>query len=185
MRRLLPVLLLLVPFAPARAEAVTIRDIVELSRAGLGEDVLLALIEVDPRVFSIDAATLKSLKDAGVSQKVIIAMIRSGRTPPPTPQETVAAPLPTPEPVPHVIVIDHHDQPAVREVAVPVYVPVFGTRGRVVEVAAPASMGTRFIPTTGLSAPPPVPSTAAPGSAPSARPRLEVTEPPRKPDRKQ
>ena len=46
----------------ARAEALTIRDIIELSRSGLGEDVLLALIEVDRGIYGIDTDTLKSLK---------------------------------------------------------------------------------------------------------------------------
>ena len=31
-----------------RAEALSVRDVIELSKAGLGEEVLLALIEVDP-----------------------------------------------------------------------------------------------------------------------------------------
>ena len=54
--------------APARADAITLREIMELTRAGLSDDVLLALIEVDQRVFPIDPATLKMLKDAGVSR---------------------------------------------------------------------------------------------------------------------
>ncbi len=68
--------------AAGRAEAVTIHDVIELSKAGLSDQVLVALIEVDRSVFSIDAATLKQLKNGGVSDAVIIAMIRSGRTPP-------------------------------------------------------------------------------------------------------
>ena len=35
------------------ADALTIRDIIELTRAGVGEDVLLALIEVDRGVYPI------------------------------------------------------------------------------------------------------------------------------------
>ncbi len=37
-----------------RAEAITLTEIMELTRAGLSEEVLLALIEVDQRVFAID-----------------------------------------------------------------------------------------------------------------------------------
>jgi hypothetical protein len=126
MRRLAFVVALLA-ISSARADALTIRDVVELTRAGLGEEVLLALIEVDPSVFPIDTATLKYLKDAGVSQRVIVAMVRSARTPPP-----VAAPDPfmaqvAPQaPEPQVVVIDHHDTERVREVpvAVPIYIPV-------------------------------------------------------------
>ena len=61
------------------AGAVTLKDIVDLTKAGLGDDVLLALIEVDGGVFDVDAATLTRLKTAGVSEKVIVALVRSGR----------------------------------------------------------------------------------------------------------
>jgi hypothetical protein len=129
--RILVALLLLIPLAAASAEAVTVRDLVELSKAGLSDDVLIALIDVDRSVFSIDTATLKMLKQSGVSEAVIIAMIRSGRTQTPPLQAPEPEIEPTfqqvaPEPEPRVIVIDHHD-PVVREVpvAVPVAVPVF------------------------------------------------------------
>jgi len=130
MRRFAPLLFIpLLLLLPARADAVTVRDIVELTHAGLGEDVLLALIEVDRTIFPIDAATLKDLKAQGVSDKVILAMVRSGRdTAPSQPMPNDPAPQP-PAPDPQVIVIDHHD-PEVREVpvAVPVYIPVATTR---------------------------------------------------------
>lgn len=117
-----------------RAEALSVRDVIELSKAGLGEEVLLALIEVDPSIFAIDAPTLKQLKAAGVSERVIVAMIKSGRTARPEP-----ASAPDIEPAsssrshePDVVVIDHRDAPApapapapvAYPVAVPVYVPV-------------------------------------------------------------
>ena len=129
LRRLLPACLAVLALSAGRAEAVTIRDIIELSKAGLGDSVLLALIEVDHSVFAIDAPTVKKLKDAGVSDTVIVAMIRSGREqpPPPAPVEPVDPP-PAPS-QPQVVVIDHHDQPPAPApyavpVAVPVYVPV-------------------------------------------------------------
>ena len=129
MRRLLPLLLVLVLLPMARAEAVTIRDIVDLSRAGLGDEILLALIEVDGGVFNIDAATLTMLKREGVSERVIVAMVRSGRSrdveEPPAPPviEVVQAPAPPP-----VVVIDHHERQVPIPVAVPVYVPVYPRR---------------------------------------------------------
>jgi hypothetical protein len=125
MRRLLCVFVALLALPSARADALTIRDVVELTRAGLGEEVLLALIEVDPSVFPIDTATLKDLKEAGVSQRVIIAMVRSARTPPPVAQDPVIAQMPPQPPEPQVVVIDHRDE-RVREVpvVVPVYIPV-------------------------------------------------------------
>ena len=54
MRRALVFAVLLSGFV-ATAEALTIRDVIELTRAGLGEEVLLALIEVDRGVYAIKA----------------------------------------------------------------------------------------------------------------------------------
>jgi hypothetical protein len=124
MRRVMLLLLPLLALWPGRADALSLRDIVELSRAGLGDDVLLALIEVDPSVFPIDAATLKDLKASGVSERVIVAMVRSARTPPPLDPAPAQDLQPAPEP--QVVVIEHHDPPVVREVQVayPVYIPV-------------------------------------------------------------
>jgi hypothetical protein len=135
MRRLLSLAVALVAslvLTAGRAEALSVRDVIELSKAGLGEEVLLALIEVDPSIFAIDAPTLKQLKAAGVSERVIVAMIKSGRTPCPDP---VAAADPEPASIPRsrepeAVVIDHRDSPApapapvAYPVAVPVYVPV-------------------------------------------------------------
>ena len=142
------------------AQAVTIRDIIELSRAGVGEEVLLALVQVDGGLFNVDRETLTKLKAAGVSEKVIVALIRSGRTDAPEQVASVPPPAPPPETV--------YVQPAptievVREIAVPVAVPVYvpvpvsvRTHGRfndrrtvnVVEpsITAPALIqgGTRF-----------------------------------------
>ncbi len=122
MRRLLLIALLLLPLAPARAEAVTVRDIIELTRAGLGDDVLLALIEVDRRVFAIDAQTIARLKREGVSERVIEAMIRSGRTRE-VQEEQPPVIVEPPPPAPPVVVIDHRE--TVREVPVPVAVPIY------------------------------------------------------------
>jgi len=111
----------------ARAEALSVRDVIELSKAGLGDDVLLALIEVDRPIFAMDATTLKQLKAAGVSDPVIVAMIKSGRTARPEPL-AAADPQPLPQPQtrePEVIVIDHRDAPAPAPVAYPVAVPVY------------------------------------------------------------
>ena len=125
MRRLAVLVVAILGFGSA-ADALTVRDLIELSRAGLGEDAPLAMIEVDGGVYEIDTRTLKSLKEAGVPERVIVAMVRSGRQ----------RPIPEPEPIPsadgaretapQVVVIDHHDEPRTREVMVPVpiYVPV-------------------------------------------------------------
>src|SRR5687768_11257604 len=132
MRRALLAIVLLVGCARA-ASALTVRDVIELTKAGLSEDVLLALIDVDAGVYASDTGTLKELKNAGVSERVIIALIRSGRErrlqePQPVavqPEESVAPP-------PQVVVIEHH-APQVQQVVVPmpIYVPVTTSRARV------------------------------------------------------
>ena len=128
MRRIIVIATLLLSPAAAGAQSLTVRDVVELSKAGLGAEAILALIEVNRPVFPVDVDTLKGLKDAGVQPAVILAMIKSGRTPPPELPLPLEPPAP---PAPQVIVVDHHvdhhqDAPRVREVAVPVpvYVPV-------------------------------------------------------------
>jgi len=130
----------------ARAEAITLREIIELTRAGLNDDILLALIEVDQQVFSIDPDTLKALKDAGVSSRVIVAIVKSGRTPQLRPDPVVEVQLPDP-PVPQVVVVE---RPVVHEVAVAVPVPVYvavgsrsHTRHRLQPYVAPQ---TPFVP---------------------------------------
>jgi hypothetical protein len=123
MRRL-AMLLLVALLLPARADALTLAQLVELHKAGLGDDVLVALIEVNKIIYTLEAGTLKELKADGLSDRVLIAIINSGRQhlPPPVP---VAAPAPEPEPAPTVVVIDHHvPAPQVIVQQVPVYVPV-------------------------------------------------------------
>ena len=146
---------------PAAAQTLTVKEIVELSKAGLGEEVLLALIEVHRAVFPIDRDTLKMLKAEGVRDNVVVAMIRSGREPIPEPPPPPPAPTPsvivdrgdgTPELIikdrspeqTRVLVVEDPVEPVaerrsraseerIREVpvAVPVYVPVTTTRRHV------------------------------------------------------
>ena len=152
MRRLLKVVarLVLVVSAialfAARAEAVTLREIVELTRAGLSDEVLLALIEIDQRVFPVDPDTLKMLKDAGVSPAVIVAIVKSGRTPKPQPEPPPLAETVSADQAPPQVVVVEKPVMVEREVfyqvpvAVPVYVAVGRSRGhRVDPYVAPAS----------------------------------------------
>jgi len=133
MRRLVLLIIPLVTLIPTAAHAMTVRDVIELTRAGLGEEIILTLIEVDPSVFPIDTATLKTLKDAGVSQRVIVAMVRSGRTQVPSDPAPPTVVEETRAPEPQVVVIDHRDAVQVQQVpvAVPIYVPVPVTNRRV------------------------------------------------------
>src|SRR6201999_2473248 len=99
----------------------TLREIIDLTRAGLSDEVLLALIEIDQRVFPVDPDTLKMLKDAGASPAVIVAIVKSGRTPKPQP-EPLAEIVPPDPPTPQVVVVE---KPVLveREVEVPVALP--------------------------------------------------------------
>ena len=114
-RQVLSAGLLLMLFSSAPAAAVSLRDIIELTKAGLGEDVLLALIEVDRTIYVLTPAQILELKQVGVTERVIVAMIRSARTPALQPEAVPVAthvPPATPlgtDPNPQVIVIDHHD----------------------------------------------------------------------------
>ena len=141
-RLVLAALLLFLPAASVSAQTLKVQDILDLTKAGLGEEVLLALIEVHRPVFPIDLDTLRMLKASGVPQNVIVAMVKSGRD---SQTQSVIEPQPavaaqTSPPTPQVVVIDH-EQPRgerwsreVVPVAVPVFVP---TRVRSVERIRP------------------------------------------------
>jgi hypothetical protein len=108
------------------AQAVTIRDIIDLTQAGLGDQVLLALIEVDGGVFDIDADTLATLQRAGVSEAVIVALVRSGRVRQPEQVPDQTATMSSERASPQIVVVQSppsvvHDTV---EVPVPVYVGV-------------------------------------------------------------
>jgi hypothetical protein len=128
--RIAVLIVLFAAFTAVSAQAVTLKDIIELTKAGLGDDVLLALIEVDGGVFDVDTATLTRLKAAGVSEKVIVALVRSGRVRPaadePQTLTNVVAAQQAPEvtyQAPEVTYIERPTTTIVREVAVPV--PVY------------------------------------------------------------
>jgi hypothetical protein len=173
---------ILLALAAGRADAVTIRDVIELARAGLSDQVLLALIEIDRGIFTMDAPTVKQLKTAGVSDAVILALIRSGRTPPPQESEPAPEPAAAPPgaPEPEVIVryVDRYvDRDVVRyqdyqppapppppvavpyPVAVPVYIPLPSRRSSGQHATAQRGVATTFPTDVGLvKARVPVPS---------------------------
>ena len=90
MRAVLPLLVLLA-LVPAPASAVSVQEVVALSTSGVSDEVILALIERDKTIFTIDPDELVALKRQGVSQTVVLAMLRSGRSQPATPTEAAAA----------------------------------------------------------------------------------------------
>lgn len=139
--------------AAGRAEAVTVRDVIELSRAGLSDEVLIALIEVDNSIFTLDAPQILELRAAGVSERVIVAMIRSGRPPVARPADAESdvadrwpdAREPRGRNAP-LVVIDNRRDPvpvvAIVPVPVPIAVPVVSHVSRQV-IEQTVAIGTR------------------------------------------
>jgi hypothetical protein len=74
-----PLLLSLVFLVPAPASAVTLDQVVTLSKAGVSEAVILALIDRDKTILTIEPDQVIALKKDGVSEAVILAMLKSGR----------------------------------------------------------------------------------------------------------
>jgi hypothetical protein len=121
--------------APALLHAgdLTPRDVVELHRSGLGEEVLLALIEVDGGPFDLTTSDVLDLKAEGLPERVIAALIRAGRGG----YAPESAPHPRDEPVTGDPAYEtdtwttyetHHTE--IVAVPVPVYVPVAHPRRR-------------------------------------------------------
>lgn len=103
MRSVLAAALVLALIPAATASAVTPQEIVALTRAGVSEPIILALIERDKTIYTIGAEQLLALQKEGLSDTIILAMIRSGRQEPPpeaapAPPPPVALPDEPPEP---------------------------------------------------------------------------------------
>jgi hypothetical protein len=73
MRKFLIVLLLLVPLVAQ--DTLTNDSVVKLVKAGLGEDIIVNMINTQPSKFSTSADSIVALKKAGVSDRVIAAMV--------------------------------------------------------------------------------------------------------------
>jgi hypothetical protein len=78
--------------APRIASAVSTRDLIELAKAGLSDDVLVALIEADGTEFHLDAPKILDLRAAGLSERVIMAMIKNSHPAPDSAPAQVVAP---------------------------------------------------------------------------------------------
>lgn len=103
--------------------AVSLRDLIRLSQAGLGDAVLVALIELDSGPFALTADQILELRQAGVSEPVIVALIRAAGTP----SAPIDVPIPAEAPLATYAPTVPDTQYVVEQVpvAVPVYVPVF------------------------------------------------------------
>jgi len=64
---------------PASAAAVTTDQIVALKKAGVTDAVIVALIDRDHTVFSLQPEQIVALQREGLSEAVIIAMLKSGQ----------------------------------------------------------------------------------------------------------
>lgn len=80
MKRIVGVLLmaLLLAPSPAGADELTLRDVIELHRTGLGDDLLIAVIDADGGPFSLSFGEIQDLKSDGLSERVIAALVRTG-----------------------------------------------------------------------------------------------------------
>jgi hypothetical protein len=89
--------------AAVPALAVSERDLVALAQAGLSDEVLVALVQADDTVFPLDAPRILELRDQGLSERVILAMLKNGRgtvrTSAPQGQSPALVSPPSPEPV--------------------------------------------------------------------------------------
>ena len=80
-------LLLLLVLLPATVPAatfdqpITVDQIAALSRAGVSDAVIIAMIERDQPIFTIDAAEIVRLREDGLSEQLIIAMLASDNRP--------------------------------------------------------------------------------------------------------
>ncbi len=101
LRLLLPALLLVLGPMQGRALAVTIQELLDF-KGKLSDDVLIALIESDGSVFHLSIGDVAALKEKGLSERVILAMLKTA-----TKQQTTPAPPPVAQPP-----VDASGQPA-------------------------------------------------------------------------
>ena len=88
MRRVLCVLAVaFLAVTAVSAEKVSLDDVINMAKQGVGEDVLMAAVERSDDAYNLTAQEILKLKAAGVSEKVIAAMLRKkgAAMPPPMP----------------------------------------------------------------------------------------------------
>ncbi len=144
---------------PCAADVLTVEQIVAMSKAGVSDEVILALIDRDKPVFAIEADRLVTLKSDGLSQTVVLAMLRSGRDP-------VPAQAPPPIVGPDIVIVGHGPEApnTATQFTQTVVIPYL--------YVVPVLPSTLTVATCGVlppSAPPPGPSSRRFTSDPSAR----------------
>lgn len=99
-KRIVPFLALLLAAQPAQAEVLDNALVIELVRAGLGDEAVVAKIQTSEPAFDTSTSAIIALSQAGVSSDVIAAMITAGRAE--EVQAAQALSLDSPDPmVPH------------------------------------------------------------------------------------
>ena len=99
MRARVPVILAALITLTALAQSTLSNDsIIKMVQAGLGEDIVVNTIKTQPGNYSATADYLIALKKAGVSDKIIAAMMYTGPTPAAAPAAASAPPPPPPPP---------------------------------------------------------------------------------------
>ena len=160
-----------------------------LAKAGVTDTVILALIDRDRTIFALEPDQLVSLKTEGLSQPVIIAMLKSGREEGDRAAQAesdlkTALYLAERSPGPEVLVPDRGPEPtpsygfypgAAGTYAVPLYGAGYGyggRRGRARPITAPrmAPSGSDFVAPANI---PVVPSSGAPVLPPVGWPRVQ------------
>jgi hypothetical protein len=67
------------PLTTTKAPAMNNDSVVKMAKAGLGDELIIQTINTQPGVYATDADALVALKGAGVSDRVITAMVNKGR----------------------------------------------------------------------------------------------------------
>jgi len=101
-------MLVLLGCIPTAASAVTIDEIVALSKSGVSEQVIVAVIERDRTLFTLSPALIMKLQREGLSDRILLALIKSGHPnePPDFARPIVPASLPAPPP-PVIAIVGH------------------------------------------------------------------------------
>jgi hypothetical protein len=106
--RLFLLMLVLLGCVPATASAVTIDEVVALSKSGVSEQVIVAVIERDQTLYTLSPALIMKLQRDGLSDRILLALIKSGRPNEPPPPASPVAPVSAPVPPPPAIAVVGH-----------------------------------------------------------------------------
>jgi len=106
--RLFLLMLVLLGCVPATASAITIDEVVALSKSGVSEQVIVAVIERDQTLFTLSPALIMKLQRDGLSDRILLALIKSGRPNEPPLPTTPVAPVTAPVPPPPAIAVVGH-----------------------------------------------------------------------------